>query len=214
MRNSRGWSLLVALTLMVWLGCDRVTTSPVDAPDRRNSSLSDLSDAEEEALKDLLESEERRIDEAEEASEATYDSLKAIWQKARDDGSSLITCEPLPYDADTRIIGPEGGTLNIGPHRLKIPPGALTKPTVITGELPVSVNVSVKLSPSGLRFSAASQLKLSYKHCSDRSEYIHSVVFVNDEGEITEWPISFDYSSYEEVFGAIWHFSKYAVASN
>lgn len=214
MRTSRGWLLFVVLTVAVWLGCDRATTSPIDASDPRYSSLSNLSSAEQEALKKLLESEKRRIVAEEERSEALYDSLKEAWQSARYPESSLIACEPLPYDGEARIIGREGGTINIGPHRLTIPPRALTKPTVITGELPVSVNVSVKLSPSGLRFLLPAQLKLSYKHCSDQSAYHHSVVFVTDDGVILERPFSFDYVSYEEVFGTIWHFSKYAVASN
>ncbi|MFL5518937.1 MAG: hypothetical protein ACJ8DJ_22495, partial [Gemmatimonadales bacterium] len=66
-------------------------------------------------------------------------------------GSGLLACDPLPYASASRTIGPEGGTLAIGPHLLTVPAGALAAPVTITADAPVGTVNSVRLYPEGLR---------------------------------------------------------------
>src|SRR5437867_8645438 len=51
-------------------------------------------------------------------------------------GLSLLRCIPLPADTATQTIGPWGGSLQVGPHRLIVPAGALATPVTITAVLP------------------------------------------------------------------------------
>src|SRR2546428_5731274 len=46
--------------------------------------------------------------------------------------ASLLTCSPLSYDSATQTIGAAGGVIQVGPHTLSIPPGALTDTVTIT----------------------------------------------------------------------------------
>jgi len=132
-----------------------------------------------------------------------------------DDGvlkaSDLLTCEAQPYVVSQKTIGPEGGSLSIGRHRLEIPRNALTSTVRITGEqVSGSVN-SVRLSPEGLRFSKPVRLILSYRNCA-RVRGLKRVAYTNELLKILELPLSEDYPKYEYVTGWIDHFSRYAVA--
>src|SRR5438874_11125729 len=69
-------------------------------------------------------------------------------------GSGLLACTPLPYAVTQQTVGPDGGTLLVGPHKLTIPAGALSTPVLITAEAPVGTVNSVRLSPEGLTFAA------------------------------------------------------------
>ena len=44
----------------------------------------------------------------------------------------LLTCSPLPYDSATQVIGPLGGTIQVGMDTLVVPAGALLAPVAIT----------------------------------------------------------------------------------
>lgn len=126
--------------------------------------------------------------------------------------SPLLVCNPLEFASEVKIIGPEGGTLQVGPHRLVIPPGALEQKTVISGEIPLlSVVPSVKLAPHGLRFQRPVALTLSYEHCLLNLGSRRSIVYTDDDLNILEWTKSSD-SWTKRVTGYIWHFSRYAVA--
>lgn len=163
-----------------------------------------------------LEEEKQRIKVTQEASKPLYDALKRDWDtflKASfaKDGSAFLMCEPMQYAADTKIIGPEGGEIAAGPHKLSIPRGALTQHTVITVEVPVDTKVGVKMSPHGLQFVALPSLALGYKHCSVPVDYPYSVVYIDGENNILEWPASSVKN--KTAFAWIHHFSAYVLAS-
>jgi hypothetical protein len=214
----------VLLAAMTATACDRGASGPDGVFEPSPAAtvtagpvgfLPGWSSLNQEDLKPLLESEKARIAAEQERSKPLYDSLKAVWEQSlkqgKKTGSPLLMCDPLQYTADTKIIGPEGGDMSIGPHKLSIPRGALKQYTVVTGELPVSLNVEVKLSPHGLRFLKPPTLMLSYKHCLVPNESWYRLVYVDDNGQILEWPFSYDAKRVGELFGWIWHFSTYAV---
>lgn len=164
-------------------------------------------------------SEKARVAAAQEASKATYDSLKALWDERDDDedlpdGGRFGLCDPIQYTATVKRIGPEGGTLDFGPHTLRIPPGAVTSPTVITAESMTSLRVEARFSPHGLVFAVPATLTLSYQHCrAPRPGRAPQIVYLAPTGSgISEWLISSDDDELDEVRAGLRHFSAYAVA--
>lgn len=180
-----------------------------------SASLAVVTATTEDALKPLLEAEKARIAAEQQRSQRAYDSLKVVWDDYLNNPgaykSRLIMCDPLQYAAETKIIGPAGGEISIGPHKLSIPKGALSSYVVITGEMPVSLLVSVKLSPHGLTFRSAPSLKLNYQHCYRSPTLIERVAYITDAQQILEWPKSSD-SREGVVTSWLQHFSAYAVA--
>jgi hypothetical protein len=123
----------------------------------------------------------------------------------------LLACEAQPYAVAEKTVGPDGGSLRIGSHRLEIPRGALASQVRITGEqVSGSVN-SVRLSPEGLRFAKPARLTLSYGNCAS-VRLLKRVAYTSELLRILEVPPSEDYPEYEYVTGTIDHFSRYAVA--
>ena len=81
--------------------------------------------------------------------------------------TGLLNCSALPYAQDVETIGPDGGTLTAGPHKLVIPAGALREPTTITMTAPSGRGVNaVEFQPEGLQFAKPAYLTMSYSNCS------------------------------------------------
>lgn len=126
---------------------------------------------------------------------------------------TLLTCRPLPYASDTEVIGPAGGVLNIGPHTLRIPAGALNRNVRITGVAPSDTVSSVSFTPEGLRFSHPAQLTLDYSNCALVPGLIpKKVAYTTDELLILELLPSLDNPFRRQVTGRLEHFSRYAAA--
>src|SRR5213592_3228069 len=66
--------------------------------------------------------------------------------------AGLLWCSVLLYDSVTATIGPAGGTLQVGPHALSVPSGALDAPVTITAVAPADTANHVRLRPEGLTF--------------------------------------------------------------
>lgn len=183
---------------------DTTTTPPVVPPD--------------DSLQALLQSEQARIAQKRVASVALHDSLSLVWQLAQVIPlpmlpSPMLVCQPLEYEATAAIIGPEGGEIRFGPHRLNIPAGALLTRTVVTAEAPTSLMVMADFSPDGLHFAKDVELRLDYEHCTQPFlPGVFHVVYVDDLLRILETPPSEDYRSSRWIRSWLRHFSKYAVA--
>lgn len=123
----------------------------------------------------------------------------------------LLSCSAQPYATKSQTVGPQGGTITIGTHRLTIPSGALKRPVTIKAEqVPGRVN-SVRFSPEGLRFERPVSLTLSYANCSPLL-LLKRVVYVDEGLRILELLPSLDDLRTKTVTGSIRHFSRYAVA--
>jgi len=162
--------------------------------------------------------EKARVAAEQEAQKVVYDSLKGIWQEVLDDETGkwdgLLVCDPLQYVATVKIIGPEGGDVDFGPHKLTIPSGALSRPTVITAEAPTSLAALARFSPHGTKFAAGRHptLELSYKHCRNPPGHAARIGYLGPDGTVIEWPPSRDFPEFGLVRGWIGHFSSYIVA--
>lgn len=127
----------------------------------------------------------------------------------------LLACDPLPYAATSRTIGPEGGLLTVGPHRLAIPAGALSAPVTITAEAPVGTVNSVQLGPEGLQFAPGkpASLTLSYANCPLHARLLPKrIAYTDDVLRILSYLLSVDDLLGKRVTAPLEHFSRYVVA--
>ncbi len=123
----------------------------------------------------------------------------------------LLHCTVAQTAIGVKLIGPSGGTIAVGPHRLTIPRGALTAPTLIEGiALPGPVR-QVAFFPQGLRFRQSTSLRLDYSGCANTRNPLR-VVYLSNQGSILEVEPSTDDRSTHVVTASIRHFSSYAIA--
>jgi hypothetical protein len=125
----------------------------------------------------------------------------------------LLQCSPLPADSVTQTIGPEGGTLQVGPHTLSVPPGALAVPVSITAVAPSDTVNRVQFQPEGLTFSQPAALTMSYANCRPLAlGFPKQIAYTTDALAILQYLPSLDDGSSRAVTGRVAHFSTYAVA--
>jgi hypothetical protein len=124
----------------------------------------------------------------------------------------LLSCSTQPYAVATQTVGPQGGVIVVGTHRLVIPADALLQTVTVTAEqVPGSVN-SVRFSPEGLRFERPAALTLSYSNCSLLLSVLKKVVYTDEQLRILQLLPSIDLRLDQAVSAPISHFSRYAVA--
>ncbi len=208
------------VTLVLACGTDSPLPLAPNALDMSGASAAVARSARTVSVETQLEREKRRIAFAQEASKPMYDALKVTWDQylklrasVRESGLFPM-CDPLQYVGEVKIIGVEGGTIDFGPHKLVIPRNALKTRTVITAEAPTSLKVEAKFSPHGTQFDKRYpvRLELSYKHCQGLRTLPKKIVYVNDQFQIIEFPLSQLKSDEGLVEAWINHFSGYVVA--
>ena len=130
-------------------------------------------------------------------------------------GDLLVTCKPQQYASTSRLVGPRGGTLYVGPHTLVIPRGALNGYVQITAEAPSDTVVSVRFKPEGLKFNDGhpAVLTLDYNACEVNQQQLPSHIAYTDESlnilEILQGVVD---ATHRKVTANVKHFSRYAVA--
>jgi hypothetical protein len=126
---------------------------------------------------------------------------------------SLVRCTPLPADSASAAIGPDGGVIQVGPHQLTVPAGALQDTVTITAVAPSQPVIRVRLEPSGLTFNGTVSLALSYGHCTGLALLVpKQVAYTDDDLNILELLPSLDDLFARRVTGQLSHFSDYAIA--
>ncbi|GJG85737.1 hypothetical protein tb265_09180 [Gemmatimonadetes bacterium T265] len=116
---------------------------------------------------------------------AQMDSLKADWQaykRAVQSGlieAAFLRCEPKPEVSVTRVIGPKGGTFNIGPHKFEVPAGALDTNVTISATAPTNSRDELRFEPHGLQFNKPVQMTISYKGCVVPDSVVLGVSYVS-----------------------------------
>ena len=206
--------LAVAAGLVASASCTtHDATGPSYAPSLGETSAPALGNA----LKGKELEEKARVAAAGEASKPIYEALKLEWERilntypgGNTGQGGPVYCAPLQYAGDVKIIGPDGGDLSIGPHKLSIPKGAITGHAVITVEMPVAMEVTVRLSPQGLVFAKRPVLTLSYKHCLGPVDYKARVALTDEGLRSPEYPVS-DWPAPGLLNAWLEHLSRYAV---
>lgn len=128
---------------------------------------------------------------------------------------TLLQCSPQPLAADTAVMGPAGGVLNIGRHKFVVPAGALSSPVRIIGTAPVDHVVSVQFQPEGLQFNPRHlpQLTLDYSSCPLVPALLPKrIAYTDSKLNILSYLLSIDNLLQRRVTGSVPHFSRYAVA--
>jgi hypothetical protein len=138
----------------------------------------------------------------------------------------LLYC-PQKYDSVSKVIGPNGGSLNVGPHVLWVGKNVLSDTVTITAVAPKDTVRWVRFQPEGLQFpahgsgvwSAGAVLMLSYKNCGQIPDGSLRIAQVDDSLRIIEYLQSISSgknnpwsNGSQWVFAALRHFSSYAVS--
>lgn len=119
-----------------------------------------------------------------------------------------LNCQPKQIATGSAVIGPSGGILQIGPHRLIVPAGALTSPVRISGTVPEGRPFQIDLQPHGLQFRKAAGLILDASSCTDAP----TIVYIVDQITVGP-PIEAIYSNWWKAIACpIWHFSGYMIS--
>lgn len=130
--------------------------------------------------------------------------------------NSLLSPLVCPTDktySTSKIIGRDGGTIDVGPHTLKIPRGALKRNTLIEATAPKGSYAEVEFEPQGLTFEKDVRLTISYAQCGllvDSKPPV--IVYVDDNKTILEILKSTIDRTKETVTGKTDHFSSYILA--
>lgn len=125
----------------------------------------------------------------------------------------LLQCTPLPYDSVTQTIGPEGGTILVGPHAFTVPAGALDTAVTITAVTPSDTLNRVQFQPEGLVFNDYTTLRMSYANCDLLGSLLPKrVAYVSPDFTILDYVPSLDNVLTQTVRGKVQHFSEYALA--
>jgi hypothetical protein len=136
--------------------------------------------------------------------------LGELWGGLR---GTLLTCSPMPAASASATIGSLGGVINVGPHRLVVPPGALSGPVTITATAPSSTTNRVEFQPHGLTFARPAALTMSYANCGALARLLPKrIAYVDSQLNILEFLLSVDVLWQQKVTGRLDHFSEYAVA--
>ena len=128
--------------------------------------------------------------------------------------TGLLQCSALPAASATQTIGPEGGSIAVGPHVLRIPAGALDNPTTITATLDNDRGVNgVRFQPEGLQFDTPAYLTMSYANCNLLGRLLPKrIAYTSDLLDILEYLLSLDNLFTKRVTGQVKHFSEYVIA--
>lgn len=129
------------------------------------------------------------------------------------EGIQLLACTPMAADSATVAIGPSGGTITVGPHRLTIPSGALDSTVTITAIAPSDSVNRVEFEPTGLSFRTPATLDLSYANCGVTDLLpLHRITYIDANWNILDVLASLDDVLARRVSAPLHHFSDYAVA--
>jgi hypothetical protein len=124
----------------------------------------------------------------------------------------LASCQPLPPAITSATVGPQGGTINIGPHRLTFAKGALQSTVTITAEIAAGSVNAVRFGPEGLTFGPGAKLTLSYSNCPGVTIKDLRVIYADDLLNPLEVLASKADPKNRTVSADLHHFSIYAVA--
>lgn len=214
----------VASLVLLLASCSTADAPTAPPPATPSLALSPEQRAEHERLKDLRDSlkavfkAERRARHDEfQAARNQWKLLKKEYQRLRRAGleipTELLICQPQEFAGDAEVIGPDGGSIRIGPHILTIPRGALDHEELISGTAPVLDHAEVELEPHGLTFARPAELELNYSHCIQPPSWQSVfIVYLGDQEQILEVTVSRDKKGIKTVAGDLEHFSRYAVA--
>ena len=128
------------------------------------------------------------------------------------DQLGLASCNVQTTHTASAEIGPMGGVLWVGPHRLVVPPYALSEKVRISAVAPKGQYVQIQFEPEGLKFRRPTLLSMSYSECGLLSPLRLRIVYVNDQLEILETLPTLTSVLTRTANAPVDHFSRYMLA--
>src|SRR6266516_1543789 len=153
--------------------------------------------------------------------------------RAKATAPSFVQCSPVSYDSVSLVIGPAGGWLVVGANVLWVDSLALSAPVQITAVAPSDTIRRVRLHPDGLQFKTGTHglgavVATNLDNCKLRKNTLPRIANVTDALALVEYVESpaaavdsmlvarfrTDSGGWTPywAFGALHHFSNYAVA--
>lgn len=123
----------------------------------------------------------------------------------------IVPCVRREALFNSKVIGPEGGTLRVGRNLLFIPAGALREEHVISGYVPPDTMALVRFEPSGLTFDRPATLVVDVRGCDDPGPQ-PDMAYLDDSAQVVEQLPARHNVPEGLVAAEIAHFSGYAVA--
>lgn len=208
-----------AASAMLACSADRATApSTLTAAVRADKSAGDSAEpVADTAKRDVKDDDKGEAKAEHDLDRAQLDSLKDDREayersvKRTNVKADLLRCEPQPSVRETRTIGPNGGTLRVGPHRLVIPAGALAQNVAITGTVPANAVVNVEFAPHGLQFSKPVEMTIDYKQCVVPDSEEIGVTYMLPGWRAAEKMPSSDARKDKKITALTDHFSGYVV---
>jgi hypothetical protein len=121
----------------------------------------------------------------------------------------FVACVVSDQSSGVAQIGPSGGVLYVGPHRLIVPPGALTQTVELSGVVQPGPILAIQFYPEGLQFQKPAGLVLDVSGCGGP---VPDVTYIDEQGGLQEH-IRAMYSTWWHTIAApLDHFSLYAWA--
>ena len=134
-----------------------------------------------------------------------------VWMK--EPATSLLSCPETKTYSVTQEFGPDGGMLQIGPHVLYIPRGALLTPVTITATAPAGEHAEIRFEPHGLQFQRPTVLTMSYRNCALVQQLLPPRIVYADSGRaIVETLLTVKDGLRQTVSTTTNHFSGYLLA--
>jgi len=153
--------------------------------------------------------------------------------RVKSSGTSLVQCARVARDSVTQVIGPAGGWFVVGANVLWVDSLALSAPVKITAVAPSDTVRRVRLRPDGLVFKTGTHglgavVATNLENCKLRHNEVPRIANVTDALSVVEYLESptaavdsllvmrfrVDTGGWTPywAFGALRHFSNYAVA--
>jgi hypothetical protein len=136
--------------------------------------------------------------------------------------TGLVSCSQT-YDSATRVIGPKGGMIVVGPHILWVDSLALNDTVSITAVAPTDTLRWVRFQPEGLVFKPtvdgwSALLYTNYRDCGVPTSDTLRIAQVSDSLQILGYLQTYrkvrktGSKGTQYVIGLLEHFSNYAIA--
>ena len=118
-----------------------------------------------------------------------------------------LACGVVAPITGSATIGANGGELDIGPHRLFVPPGALTQVTTLSATIDAGPSIVIHFHPTGLQFKKPAGLVFDASSCGT----VPNVLYLDEQGGFLE-EIRAVYSNWwHRIAAPLDHFSNYAL---
>ena len=205
MKRSIGFLKALSLTVLlaVPMGCSPDAPTAPEAPASPQASL----------IGGLLGGTTGVVEGVSEPLVETVDGLTGVVGGVLNTLLSPLVCPTDQSYSTTKTIGRWGGTIQVGPHTLFVPAGALSSDTRITATAPKGQLAQVEFQPHGLTFKRDVTLTISYAQCSLlATSDVPVIVYADDKLNILEVLESAIDRRQQTITGKTDHFSSYILA--